>query len=366
MTTSGVSSFNPAVVQIITQVLRDMVVIDELETPTAAMYAEGIFKLNSIVKGLETQNIHVWTEEEAILFLEPNQARYTLGSSDLTANAHCALADRWNLLQLAQGAAQYSRFLFVEANPTLAPIPYLANDDGTPILTDAGLLIYLETPGQIIGSDVGDNIGVVLENGWVYWTTISAVDFDIATGLYQITLATGIPLAASAGSDLFSYPVAAQVTRPLDVPRFRLLTYASPGGSPNEIPMWRLSRQEYMDLPNKLSTGVPTQAFYTPQRDLGYIYLWPVAGLPNWGIRFTWYRAIQDLLAPNNTMDFPQEWALPLQWMLANEWRLAFSVPQARSEMIKEQAALWYEAVAGWDRETQDIRFGMDYQIGTG
>lgn len=332
MATSDTYDFNPAVVQIITQVLRDLDVINEEETPNASQYAEGVFKLNGIVKGLETQTIHVWTEEEAILFLQPFQPRYTLGSGG--TNAQCAAADQWTLMQLAGSYIAAVTDITVEA------------PNGANALQEQEL-------EDILAAATGYKIGIVLDTGFTFWTTIAAV------AGFDLTLTDALPSSASAGNLAFIYPAAAEIVRPLKIPRTRLLTFASY----NETPMTVLSRQEYMDLPNKLSPGTPTQSFYTPQRDLGYLYVWPVPITTAWAIRFTWYRPLQDLLLPGNTMDFPQEWTLPLQWMLANEWRLGFSIPRDRADQIREQAALWYEAVSGWDRESEPIQFGMDYQF---
>lgn len=208
--------------------------------------------------------------------------------------------------------------------------------------------------GDILGYTVGDNIGIVLDSGFTWWTTIGSVDG------YNLTLANPLPSSASSGNFVFVYPPSAQIVRPLKVPNARLLTYTSN----NETPMVIMSRQEYMDQPSKNSPGTPTQWFYTPQRDLGYLYVWPVAQQSAWGLRFTWYRPLEIFLQPNNTMDFPEEWANPLEWLLANELRLGYSIPPARQAEVKEMAKTWYDVVDAWDRESEPIRFGLDYQYG--
>lgn len=326
---AATSAFNPAITDIITSMYRDLDVITDSETPTAGQFNEALFKMNSLVKSMEATGIHVWTEEEAILFLQPLQARYQIGLSSSGAasptNAHTADADAWLPSSLAQS---YSA---------------------------AASALTLTSPVGVMG----DNIGIVLGSGVTFWTTIASVP-----SLDQVTITAPLPGAASSGSIVLGYPAGGEIARPLKVPNARLLTFAANTGAqgPQETPMTILSRQGYMDLPNKLSQGTPTQWFYTPQRNVGYLYVWPVPSVTNWAVRFTWYRPLADLLVPNNTLDFPQEWVTPLRWLLANEMRLGFSLPAKRSDDIKEQASNWMDIVASWDRESEPIQFGMDYQ----
>lgn len=318
MTVSGTSAFNPSVTFLISEAYRDLDVIGDDEQPTAAQFNTAFFKLNSFVKTLEATGIHVWTEEEAIVFLQPYQARYTLGSSG--ANAQAPSADQWIQAKL---------------NTSLS-----AGASVIPLVTALGIT-------------AGDDIGIVLDNGVTFWTTVSG-----APSGANVTLAAPLPSSASAGAVALDYPPAAQIVRPLKIPAARLLTFASN----QETPMTILARQGYMDLPNKQSPGVPTQWFYTPQRDLGYLYVWPVPVTSAWAVRFTWYRPLMDLNTPANTMDFPQEWVTPLRWLLANELMVGHSVPPMRQQTIKSNAAEWMQVVSGWDKESEPVQFGMDWQ----
>lgn len=82
----------------------------------------------------------------------------------------------------------------------------------------------------------------------------------------------------------------------------------------NEIPMTRLSRADYFDLPNKTSTGYPTQFFYDRQRDSGTLYVWPVPADTTYTITFTYRRRIMDVDAGTDNLDLPPEW----QWAVVN------------------------------------------------
>ena len=314
MVTSGTTVWNPALVQIVDQALLNAGAIAEGETPSAAMYASAVFQLNAMVKALEATGLHVWKEGEAILFLQPGQGKYVIGAP--AGGAVTADADGWDELTLTA--------------PAVA--------GATAITVNLAIVV------------AGMNIGVVLDSGITFWTTVNGTPVG-----NTINVAAALPGSAASGN--FALACTAPITRPLKVPTARLLTL----NGLNETPMTILSRQEYMDLPQKTSPGTPTQFFYSPQLATGVLYVWPVATTSAWAVRFTWYQPIQDFLAPNNTADFPQEWINPLIWNLSKEIAPSYDVPDAKWEKIKEMADSYAVLAIGYDRESEPIRFGMDY-----
>src|SRR6185312_16504783 len=81
MTTSGTSGFTYNRDQIIKMAYRKLGVINASETPGAQMIQDASDALNLWVKALNATGLHIWTEEEATLFLQPNQVSYTLGGT---------------------------------------------------------------------------------------------------------------------------------------------------------------------------------------------------------------------------------------------------------------------------------------------
>lgn len=320
MTVASTATFNPAVTYIIREALINVGAIADDEQPTGEQYRDGVFRMNAMVKALEATGLHVWTESEAILFAQVGVPKYVIGGASPTA--HTADADEWEFLTLAAPRAAGAFNITVTAE---------------------------------LGVASGDNIGVVLDSGVTFWTTVNGAPVSNV-----ITLTTALPGSVTSGNFAFAYTT--PILRPLKVPRARLLTYQpAPSAGPTETPMTALSRQGYMDLPNKLSQGVPTQWFYSPQRDQGLFYLWPVPILSNWGVRFTWYRPLQDYLVPNNTSDFPQEWTNPLIWRLSQELGPGFDVPPAKWQMIQTMASTWADVAISYDRESEDVQFGLDF-----
>lgn len=304
----------------IAQSLRQLGVIAEDENPTAEMYATAIFQLNAIVAAAQAIGAHVWTEEEAILFIQPGQPKYIIGGPNTALNANTSDADSWLELTLTAPAAGGAASIQVNT---------------------------------ILGVLSGDNIGVVLNNNLIFWTTVNG-----APAGSTINLTTALP-ASGASSGAYALDYVTPIVRPLKVPRASLLYL----NGLTETPMTIMSRQEYMDQPNKLSPGTPTQFFYSPQRDQGLFYVWPVANLSAWAIRFTWYRPLQDFFSPGDTMDFPQEWVSPLMWTLAKDLIGLYDVSPPRQQYIIAQAQAYNDLTVNYDRESEPIQFGLDWQL---
>lgn len=323
---SPTAAFNPAASFIIEQALRTMAVINEDEVPGAGQYKTGMFTLNAMMKMWEATGIHIWTEEEGILFLQQGQRMYRLGGT--TTDKAC------NALQWIQ----------TKANQAAA-----SGSTSVVVLSAEGLAVT-------------DNFGVILNSGAIFWTTIAGISGT------TITLTDALTSPISAQTFVASYPVAAQLERPLQIPFARRLLYQTQMGQvPGQAPDWggiitsispQSARQDFMDLPQPNNPGTPTQYFYNPARDQGEFWIWNVPQNAGWAMRFTYYRSIRDFLYGNNTGDFPQEWVNPVMWLLAKELSLSYSVPPTRWSVIKEQAEAMYETVATWDREAQSVYFG--------
>ncbi|MEK9796750.1 MAG: hypothetical protein VW713_08395 [Alphaproteobacteria bacterium] len=75
-----------------------------------------------------------------------------------------------------------------------------------------------------------------------------------------------------------------------------------------EIPMIRLTRDEYDNLPVKNTTGTPTQFYYDRQKEDALFYVWPVlASASGETVEITYEREFEDVDI-NDTIDLPGEW----------------------------------------------------------
>jgi hypothetical protein len=314
MTTSGAITFNQNRDQIIKAALRKLAVINASETPGAQLVSDCADQLNMLLKALNATGLHVWTESEATLFLQLGQVSYTIGSG---STDHCAPS--YTATTLASAAAL------------------------------SATTISLTSTSGFAASGV---VGVVGDDGVIIWTTQSG-----SPSGSNITLASGLTDSASAGNAVYTYT--ANIDRPLRVPSARRYNFPSL----IDTQMIALSRIDYRNLPNKTSTGVPTQFFYDPRggaNAAGVFYVWPAPAGPSDGIKLTYYRQIQDFSTSANTPDLPQEWLDALVWNLALKMAPEFDCTPNRYAMIKEHAVASLESVMGWDREPESYYFGFN------
>lgn len=133
-------------------------------------------------------------------------------------------------------------------------------------------------------------------------------------------------------------------TVPLEITSIRITRGTS------EIPMYRMSREDYFDLPNKTTQGYPTQFYYDRQRSGGTLYVWPAPDATAGTLKFTYRRLIMDMDASVDNPDVPQEWLEAMVYGLGK--RLAENYGLTGSPMAQAVAAeadRTYAVVKGFD-----------------
>lgn len=139
-------------------------------------------------------------------------------------------------------------------------------------------------------------------------------------------------------------------------------------GQANDVPMIALSRQDYFDLPNKSSQGLPNSYFYDIQRATGTLYIWqtPNAQFVDSGsLPYTYMRKMEVITNKTQDLDWPQEWFEAISFNLAR--RLLAKYPangQYTSEDIKQQAAELFADLTAFDQEPVSIYLQPSYQGG--
>lgn len=107
------------------------------------------------------------------------------------------------------------------------------------------------------------------------------------------------------------------------------------GNNPTEIPLARLSRDSYTNLPNKQFTGnQPLQYWFDRQIPQPQMYLWPVPNAAASVRQLTlWaHRYIMDVGAMTQQIEVPQRWYEAIVSMLAA--RMALEIPEVPVEMV--------------------------------
>lgn len=316
---SGQSDYTETRDNIITRALRICSVIADEETPTNSMLAGANQALNALVKQWDSLGIHVWTETEGVLFLQPNQYKYEINPRLATPPVDNA-AENWRLSNIAA--------------------PLGAGDTVITLST-----IYNYGLQDIV---IGDKIGIVLDTGEVYWALVAFPN--------PLTLDVGLPSSASGNNFVFLFRD--RVTQPLRVVSSRRLILSNR----IETPLLTMSRIDYREMPNKATPGTITSFFYDPQLISGFFWVWPAPSDVSNIVLFTFYRRIQDFVDGMNTPDLPQEWTNALTWNLAKELGPEYDVPLPKyTNMILPRAAETLDMVQGFDREPEPTYFGVAF-----
>ncbi len=309
MATSGSTDFNMTATELVRSAMRTLGVIGIGTVPTDQELDDGLESLNMMLKSWQTDGLHLWLHTEAALFLVAGQAQYSLPGSNVAK---------------------------------------LSNLTETTLSADVAVSATTITVASATGISDTNTIGIVTDSNTIHWTTVSG-----APSGSTVTLASGMPAAASSGKKVWVY--SDTIERPNRITDMRRRNVAETA-SPIDTPVTQLlGRKDYFMLPNKTDTGVPVQSYYDPQTNVGELYIWPAPTSVDDHLRFTYSRPLQDIDSLTNTMDFPTEWLKAIKYNLAVDIAPEYGL-RPFPEVIA-QATNSLEALRAWDRELQPIQF---------
>lgn len=313
MATSGSVAFTLTALQLISKAFSKIGVKVAEQELQADEFQDGIDNLNMMIKAWGAQGLHLWTKDEAVLFLDVGKTDFNLGP---TGDEACQLDD------------------FIGTTTTTDQI---ATDVVIPVTDTAGMAAL-------------DNTGIELDTNIRHWTTIVSVDSPT-----QITITTGLPSASKSGSSVFTFTNLVQ--RPNRVLSCRRKTF----DQENEIPVITWSRQQYFDQVNKLSQGTVVNCYYSPQLDDGRMYVWQTASSVNDLLRFTFERPLEDILIGDDNLDFPTEWIETIIYNLAARLSDDYDVPPVKLQSVNAKAVQFLDDLLGWDEEMTELNLQPDF-----
>lgn len=307
MTTSGSVDFTMTANELVTAAFKKLGIIAAEQSIQAHMQQDGIEALNLMLKSWQAQSLHLWTNEEGVIFQDAGGTDYLLGPSGDEATT---LDD------------------FVGTTTTSALV---ATTTAIPVTSSTGMA-------------ASDKVGIELDDGIRQWTTIDTVDSST-----QITITTGLTGAAASENTVFTFTNL--IDRPLRVSSARRKTF----GEDNEIPTNEWSRQEYFDQPNKESQGTLVNWYYSPLLTNGRFYAWQTASSVNDLARITFERPIEDIDISTETLDIPVEWLDTVIYNLSARLTDDYKVPIQREEKIILKAGSLLDQSLGYDQENTSM-----------
>ena len=306
MTTSNSVNYSQTRTEVITDAFQLLGVYGLGRTVSAEDMAVANSFLNKMIKSWQSRGLHLWSTEEAYMFVTPDADSYTLSSDSSSAYA-CARSD--------------------------AVLTTL----GSAALSSATTLTVVTTTGMT----AADIIGVVLTDGTLHWTTIVSV--DSSTGL---TITSGLASAAASGNNVYTFT--SRINKPLRIHSVRRVSGVT---SPSASNLEALSHSDYFSLPNKKLTGSASAYYYNPDLTTGKLYLWPCPSSASTYVEFTYERMLEDMDSASDTFDFPSEWLEVITWQLAVRLAPAFGKDEKAASTIGPVASAMYDELLAWDSQ---------------
>ncbi len=302
MSTSNSYDYNLTGSTIISEALELIAVIGSGDTVDSNDQASCLRTLNLMIKAWQAEGIGLWKNVEGTLFPSSGGYSYDIGPT----GDHCA-------------STAYKTEIATAASSGDSTIDVDSDDNITN----------------------GDYIGIELDDGTVQWTTVNG-----APSGNTVTLTDSLTDDVAVDNHVYNYT--SKIQRPLEIVEARKV---SPAGY--ETPLRIISRDEYMRLSDKDSTGSANQIYYDPIRTDGKMYVWPANNDVQEYIKFTCRILIEDFDAAANDPDFPQEWLLAITWNLAV--LIAPKFGKVTTEMFELKALAFKEAAKGFDMEDTSV-----------
>lgn len=318
MTTSGVYTFSKTLNEIVSESLDLIQAVGDGETLSGDSLDRCAKSLNIMLRGWQTQGIHLWTYTEGTLFLEVGQPEYDFRLS----TTHVANK-------------------FFETTTTSDTV--------------AGALSFALTNTDDI--QAGDNIGIIQNDTNLFWTTVNSV-----SGLIVTTI-DPVPLPTDTGAFVRNYQIATSKVPEL-IPVSRVLNVRRQESTDYEIPIIFESREDYFNLPNKQQNGTPIQAYYSRQdvagETSGIMYLWnpPISSVPV--INFTYERKLQIMVNPDDTLDLPDYAHEAVIYNLARRVMTKFGVSAEMAQFISGEADRYLDEMLSFDSAVYPIVMKME------
>lgn len=272
MATSGTYTYSVTFTDILTEALESIGVLAAGATIVSADETSCIRTFNMMVKQWSgnfdfAPGLKAFSRKHGYVFLQKNQGSYNLGPTG--------------------------------DNASLAYVSTTMRTNGAAAATSLGVT-------STTGMTAADKIGIQLDSGTIYWTTISSI--TDATNL--VIPAPGLTSAAAIGKRIFTYTT--KLMRPLYIENAVLRDTSS-----NDSPLYPMTTKYYENLPVKGADALPTYYKYDNTITNGILYFDVEPSDVTYVARLTFMAPAENYDLSTNDIAFPQEWYSPLALGLA-------------------------------------------------
>ena len=134
-----------------------------------------------------------------------------------------------------------------------------------------------------------------------------------------------------------------------------------------DVPLNRISRTQYWELPDKTQQGIPVSYYWDVQQDVGAndLSVWPTADATFAAgdtIEVLYQMPFDDMDAAANNLAFPQEWHLAVAYGLACLLSGEYGMPLSERRQLREEAKEEKARVMDWDQEQTSVFFQPEHR----
>ena len=298
------------------------------ETVTSEMQQTALDSLYLLISSLCNRGIQLWTVEKIIMpfYLGNAYIELPIGTVDLLNSNYRTISQYTGLITASEGVPDYAD------DSDLATACTQTTPNGW-ILQDLKTQQNISTIGFNMYSAGTYDMKVSYSNNLIDWYDVLLPGSQVYTaGQWR-----WYDLNPSINGQYWK--LTALNGTVLDVAEFVT------AGNPLEIPLSRLSQDDYTNLPNKTFQGRPLQFWLDRQLAAPVMRLWPA---PNQAAEFaqmvTWrQRHIMDVGGLTQTIEVPQRWVDAIAWELAV--RLCYEITQVDMSMADRLKPIADEAM---------------------
>jgi hypothetical protein len=278
------------------------------ESPVSSKdFAMGQDHLNDILRNLQSDQIHMWSETEATIPMNQGQRAYVFGTDHA-----------------------FTDYIYRTASAAVS---------GATVLNI----------GSNTGVTIGDNIGVELSTGVRQWTTV-----DSLSGINSVNLDAALLASVNDSATVYIY------TTGIDQPVRILSLRYSDGETYSDIQTWQISRDEYYNLTDKSDTGSTNQWYFSRQLNAGVLNVWPTADNCKRLLRITFIKPQEIPADQSENVAIPPEWYLGLKFQLATDLGVTYAVDANRLMILEQKAAAYMQKARDADQEFTSFSFAPD------
>jgi len=316
--------------------LAEELTVEQVQSAKTSLYY--------LLSNLANRGIQYWCIVKNVIGMKPDQYIYYLpvGTVDVLNSNYRTVTS------VTTGANSSSGVVSNAFDGVGSSICQLSNNTGyIGINNGSGNPVYVATIGILPAISGSVTVQLQYSQNGSTWTTVyspGATTWEAGTWIYyDLDPSATAPfwrILQTAGANMGVYQVVF-------------------GTAPIEIPLARLNRDDYTNLPNKnFTNNRPLQYWFDRNIPQPAMYLWPVPNTIQPQIVAWCHRQIQDVGALSGEIEIPQRWYLAIQNMLAHQ--MAMELPNVANDRIlycEQQGEKYWNQAEQEERDKSPIYF---------